>query len=164
MRGVDASPRTLPGVSRRCGGLAVAAILLLVGCSPLGSSGAPLPGSAPIVTVTMDEYRVDVPRSLPAGRVVFRIVNAGDEAHEPEFVPLPEDMPPINEQLQGDQRAAIAPFAGIPPVEPGETGTFAVDLVPNVRYAFICFARTADGQLHARLGESAEFRAGQPAQ
>lgn len=156
MRAAAAPPRRPATVAARAGWL-TATIVLAVGCA----TEAPLPEGPPVRTVTIDEYGIAFKRPVPAGRVVFRVTNDGEQTHEPEFVPLPEDLPPIDEQLQGDQRVPVAPFAGIPPLEPGETGTFAVDLASGVRYAFVCFARDPDDdELHARQGGNAEFRAG----
>jgi hypothetical protein len=107
----------------------------------------------------MDDYSFDYDQQVPSGRVVFRFVNDGDVAHQPDVVPLPDDLPPIDEQLRGDARAVVFPLAGVPARDPGETGTFAVDLAPGTRYAIICFARNEDGVSHALLGMSSEFRA-----
>lgn len=131
-----------------------------VGCSS-GSDGAALPAGPPVVTVTMTEYDFDFSTPVPSGRVVFRFVNEGRIEHQPDLVPLPEDLPPIAEQLRGEQRAAIAPFAGIPPRQAGDVGSYAVDLVPGQRYAFICFAHDPDDdESHALKGMASEFRAG----
>lgn len=123
--------------------------------------GAALPEPPPVVTVTMREYRFTLPRSVPSGRVVFRFVNAGRVLHQPDMVPMPAGLPPIGEQVRGGTRAAVSPFAGIPPRRPGRTGTFAVDLVPGQRYAIVCFARDSDDEgSHAVKGMTAEFTAG----
>lgn len=55
-------------------------------------------------------------------------------------------------------RRAIAPFASVKTRPPGASTTFAVDLHPGVRYAFVCFVDGPDGVSHALLGMSAEFR------
>lgn len=145
-------------ITRAVGVVAAAAA---VGCTGSGNDRSSLPGGPPVVSVTMTEYDFDHATPVPAGRVVFRFVNDGRLVHQPDLLPLPEDLPPIDEQLRGEQRSAIAPFAGIPPREPGEVGTYAVDLVPGRRYAFICFARDPDDDdSHALKGMTAEFRAG----
>ena len=110
--------------------------------------------------VTLTEYRITYSPPVAAGRVVFRFTNKGKLVHQPDLLPLGEEVPPIDEQLRGDERVAVAPFAGIPPRNPGETGSFAVDLVPGQRYAFVCFARDPNGASHALKGMTAEFRAG----
>ena len=159
---------TLPGkpgargsLSRlpRAGRAALIAVLLSTSCQSSSGAEAPLPPGPPVVVVTMDEYSFEYDKQIPSGRVVFRFVNAGDVAHQPDVVPLAEDIPPIDEQLRGDTRAVVFPMAGVPTRDPGETGTFAVDLAPGARYAIICFARNEDGASHALLGMSSEFRA-----
>lgn len=131
------------------------------GCGGSGRDGAPLPAGPAVVTVTMREYHFDHPTPVPSGRVEFRFVNEGRRVHQPDMIPLSEDLPPIDEQLRGEERAAVTQFAGIPPRNPGEVGTYAVDLVPGQRYAIICFARDPDDdESHALQGMSTEFRAG----
>ncbi len=105
----------------------------------------------------MSEYKFDMDGSPPGGRVVFRARNLGRLDHELVLVALPEDLPPIQEQLRSDERRPASSIARIPPRVSGSTGTFAVDLSPG-RYAFVCFVVDADGQQHARKGMSAEFR------
>lgn len=124
------------------------------------SEDAQLPPGAPTVVVTMRDYGFDYPPEIPAGRVVFRVVNDGQSFHRLTMVPLPEDVPPIKEQLRSTERRFLAPFAGIPDRPPGGIGSFAVDLAPGVRYAMVCFVVDPDGQNHAVKGMSAEFRAG----
>ncbi len=133
--------------------------LLSTSCQSSSSAEAPLPPSPPVVDVTMREYSFEYDQQIPSGRVVFRFVNDGELAHQPDVVPLAEDIPPIDEQLRGETRAVVFPLAGVPTRDPGETGTFAVDLAPGGRYAIICFARNADGTSHALQGMSSEFRA-----
>lgn len=106
----------------------------------------------------MREYRFEYPPAVPSGRVVFRLVNAGRREHQPDLLPLGDDFPPIDEQVRGEQRRVVTPFAGVPPRGPGETGTFAVDLAPGQRYAFVCFAEDPDGRSHALEGMTSEFR------
>ncbi|MGH9151940.1 MAG: hypothetical protein ACRD03_06015 [Acidimicrobiales bacterium] len=133
----------------------------LVSCRASPTEKAPLPEAAPVVAVTLEEYRFGFDRSIPAGRVIFRFRNAGREVHRPALFALPDDLPPLDEQLRGSTRRPIAPFAGMSNRAPGATGTFAVDLVPGRRYGFVCFARGADDRSpHSLEGMSFEFRAG----
>lgn len=106
----------------------------------------------------MLDYRFDLDRSVPAGRVVFRIRNRGQVPHHLTMLPLPEDVPLIAEQLRGTQRRVVEPYAGIYEREPGDSGTFAVDLAPGRRYALICSVQDEDGQPHWRKGMAREFR------
>lgn len=125
--------------------------------------GAPLPEPTPVVPVTMSEYRFKLAPSVPSGRVVFRMRNAGRLAHRVTLVPVPEDMAPIDVQLRGAERRFLEPFAGMPERRPGMTSSFAVDLEPGRRYAFVCFTVDRDNRSHAQKGMAAEFRtAGRP--
>lgn len=144
--------------SRGCMGLGLAAVMA-TSCSAPSEPTIPLPAGAPTVVVTMDEYRFDYDPEVPAGRVVFRFDNVGQLPHRATMLPLPDDLPPIDEQLRGTERQVINPFAGIPDRPPGASGTFAVDLLPGVRYAIICFVEDPDGQSHAQKGMASEFRA-----
>ncbi len=134
-------------------------VVVIAACQSPEASSVPLPSAPPEVLVVMDEYRYQFEQSVPSGRVVFRFRNVGNTEHRPVLLPLSDDLPPIQEQLRGDVRATAAPFAGVPPRQPGESGTFAVDLVPGQRYALVCFARDAEDQSHALLGMATEFRA-----
>lgn len=145
---------------------AVLAVLTAFGaCSSASPERPPAPAPAPVVTVTMLDHRFELDRSVPSGRVVFRIRNSGQEAHHLTMLPLPEDLPPIAEQLRGSQRRVVEPYAGIYDREPGDTGTFAVDLAPGRRYGLICAVRDEDDQPHWMKGMATEFRtAGTPAE
>lgn len=122
--------------------------------------GAPLPAPSPVVDITMREFRFDYPDPVPAGRVVFRIRNAGQRPHRLALLPLEENFPPIDHQVKGTERRAVSPFASIYDRRPGGYGTFAVDLVAGTRYAIVCFTVNSDGESHAVKGMTSEFRAG----
>lgn len=139
--------------------LAVAAMgLLATACNSARDSGAPLPAGSPVIQVTMRDHVFEHVSEIPAGRVVFRFHNAGDAVHRVALLPLPEDLPPIDVQLRGTERRAIAPFASISDRPPGQQGAFAVELVAGQRYAFVCFV-VDEGGSHALKGMSSEFRA-----
>ncbi len=123
---------------------------------------APLPAPVPVVTVTMTEYSFQLDRAVPSGRVVFRMRNVGRLAHSATLLPLPEDLPPIQVQLQGTERRYLAPFAGVPERPPDTSRSFAVELQPGVRYAMICYTIDPDRQNHASKGMSTEFRTAGP--
>lgn len=153
---------TILGGRRTLAGLVAVLILTSTvgGCGRSGPARAfearPAP---PVVGVTMQEYRFEHPPQIPSGRVIFEIRNSGREQHKLALLPLDEQLPPLDAQLRGSERRIITPFAGIPPRQPGRTGTFAVDLVPGQRYALVCFLSTPAGELHALKGMNAEFRA-----
>ncbi len=137
----------------------LALVLAVSGCQVSPDMQGFLPPPPPEVLVEMEEYRYQYEEPIPSGRVVFRFRNNGEVEHRPVLLPLSDELPPIQEQLRGDTRATAAPFAGIPPRQPGETGAFAVDLVPGLRYALICFARDSQDRPHATQGMAIEFRA-----
>lgn len=97
------------------------------------------------------------PATVPVGRLVFRITNAGAAEHSVVLVSLPEDVPPIGEQLRSDDRRGVPTFAKVPARPPGSNDTFAVDLPPG-RYALVCFVTDPDGVSHAAKGMASEFR------
>lgn len=142
------------------------AMAVLISCSSSSvSSKAPLPPSAPVVEVTLTEYRFELEPSLPVGRVVFRFINRGSEAHWPSLFRLDDDFPSIQEEVLNTVPRFLPHYAEVPPRPPGSTGTFAVDLVPGQRYALVCFMTTADGTGHANKGMTWEARArGGPAE
>lgn len=107
----------------------------------------------------MAEYRFDYdPAAIPAGRVVFRARNVGGEPHNLIMIPLAEDVPPIDVQLRGSERRLVEPFAGFYDRPPGDTGSFAVDLVAGQRYAMICTLPASDDEPHWKKGMVTEFR------
>ena len=139
----------------RGGWVAVASALLLgAGCS---SSERSAPPPAPVVDVAMAEYRFEYAPPARAGRVVFRARNLGQLEHELVLVYLPEDFPPVREQLESSKRRPVSNLGRSPVRPPGATGTFAVDLAAG-RYALVCFVKDADGNQHAVKGMAAEFR------
>lgn len=134
-----------------------AAVTALASVLPAcASGGAPLPGRPAVAEVAMREYRFDH-GAIPRGRVVFRVRNAGRLFHRLSLIPLPPDLPPIQEQLRGNQRAVVFTQADVPDTPPGGTGTFAVDLSPG-RYALVCFIVEPNGASHALQGMASEFR------
>lgn len=123
-------------------------------CAP--ASGT-LPPSPPLVEVTLSEYDFAYDAPVPSGRVVFEVTNAGGTDHELALVPLPDDLPPLDEQLRSDKRQALGTLANSSVLEPGASRRFAVDLAPG-RYGMLCFVTDADGTPHALKGMTSEFR------
>jgi hypothetical protein len=105
----------------------------------------------------MSEYAFTHPPRVSPGRVVVRARNLGRLPHELVMVILPEDVPPIGEQLRSPERRVVASLASLPARGPAREGTFAVDLAPG-RYAFICFVADEDGGQHDQKGMSSELQ------
>jgi len=137
--------------------VAVAALMTAVGVScDRQAPPAPLPPPPAVVDITMRDYEFRYDPDIPPGRVVFRVRNAGPSAHEVDLVSLPEDMPPIDEQLRGSERRFVDAVAVMPTHQPGTSGVFAADLRPG-RYALVCFLLDAEGKAHALRGMNSEF-------
>lgn len=154
---------------RQLGWVAVLALLTLAGgCGWPGSAPAASQGdeqwppSVPEVEVDMYDYGFRFDTSVPAGRVIFRVRNTGSVPHRVTLVPLPEDVPPIEEQVAGDERRTVNPLGATNRRAPGTGSAFAVDLEKGRRYALICYEKDDEGVVHARKGGAAEFRAGGP--
>ena len=126
---------------------------------------APLPTAPPPILVTMREYRFDFnAASIHRGRVIFKVVNDGKLVHRLALIPLPEDFPPIEEQLHGTVRQVVQEAVAIRNLEPpakgqqhGMTESFAFDLYPG-RYAFVSLYIDPDGVAQALKGMANEFR------
>ncbi len=130
------------------------AIVTATGCS---APTAPLPPRPPAVDVTMQDFRFDVKGAIPRGRVVFNVNNAGHRNHRLALVYLPDNLPPLDVQLRGTERASVDELASLPTRPPGARDRFAADLDPG-RWAFICFLVEPDGTSHALQGMAREFR------
>jgi len=105
----------------------------------------------------MTEYAFRHPPTVPPGRQVFRVTNAGSAPHSLVLVALADDVPPILEQLRSDTRRATPTLAKLPSRPPGSHDTFAVEL-PAGRYGLVCFVIAPDGVSHATKGMASEFR------
>lgn len=143
------------------GGWRIAWLAPLLAASACARSegAALLPARPQTVDVVMREYRFDYTPPASAGRVVFNVRNGGRLHHDLVLVLLPEDVPPLAEQLRGSDRRVVATIASVPDRAPGQRATFATDLAPG-RYGLICFVKDADGVQHAQKGMSSEFRVG----
>ncbi|MGQ0744967.1 MAG: hypothetical protein ACT4OS_11665 [Acidimicrobiales bacterium] len=144
------------------------ALLILFPLAVLPSCSSPpperpaAPAPPPRIDVAMEEFRyVSTRTDVPAGRVVFGLANAGQQFHQPLLAILPDDLPPILEQLRGTTRRSIGSLVNNPGLPPGVRSAIAVDLEPGQRYAFICVAKSPEAeQDHSRMGMVWEFRAG----
>lgn len=106
----------------------------------------------------MHDYRFDFRPPTRPGRTVFVADNLGRQRHELFLIRLPDDLPPLAEQLRGTNRRIITPLAAVRTQDPGGTGTFAVDLDAG-RYGLTCFIKdTESDQPHALKGMVSEFR------
>lgn len=142
---------------RRASALVALAGVVLTGSSCRDTS-ASVQDSPHQMRLVMSEYRIDQSGDAGRGRVVFEVLNEGRENHGITLYALPEDFPPINEQLQGETRRILnTTIASIYDFPPGRVDVFAADLTPG-RYALVCFVRSPDGIAHSKKGMATEFR------
>lgn len=133
-------------------------LALLGGCSSHAASVAPLPPPPQIVDVTISEYHFAYPPAVHAGRTVFVGRNVGRVAHTLRLFPVDDSTPPVDAQLHGTKRLFARPFGGTR-VQPGSSGTFAVNLLPGQRYFMVDLDRDPAGDTYALKGLDSEFRA-----
>lgn len=122
-------------------GLLALSALLAVGTWVTVSSGAAFAQASTRMTVTLLEYQIISERTdVPAGEVVFDVVNSGEEVHE--FVLIKSDMdikalPPSAIKGEVDE-AAIGEFiGGFEDVPTGGMKSGALTLSPG-RYILLC--------------------------
>lgn len=153
-------------LSHRLWRLVAAAVVLaglLAGCAGAGSSEEPLPPEAATVEVRLADDELSLEgRPVPAGRVVFEVRNVGEHDHRLTLAPIGDDRPPMEQDVADETERPIRQLARVPTLKPGETGTFAVDLAPDQRYAMVDYAEAPDGTQYMDLGVVGEFRT-QPA-
>ncbi len=137
----------------------VVVLALLGACTTGPRAAVSLPPSPAVVEVVEQDYGyiLNPTGEIPPGRAVFQVSNRSQLAHDLVLVRLPEDLPPILDQLRSAQRRSADPLAQLPPHPPGSDDAFAVDLAPG-RYALLCFVKDETGEPHALKGMAVEFR------
>ena len=142
-----------------------------------GGTATPAVGIDPTadVTVAVSEFTIDLSGSIPAGRRVWHVTNAGEQSHELTLVKTPELL--TVEQVQTiiglPEGSALPP--GVPDpatfeflatgpktMSAGREIWIEVDLAPGHYVAFCSQPDAATGQPHALLGEVAVFTVGEP--
>ena len=121
------------------------------------TAAEPLPPTPARVQITMHDYRFEMAGEIARGRVVVEVTNQGTMNHALTLISLPDDFPPLDEQLRGDERRGAASVARVPARPPGEGSKFALDAQPG-RYGLVCFVADADGLTHGQKGMNFEFR------
>ena len=125
------------------------------------TSEAPAPVGGTVV-VTATEYAFDLTAELPAGTTTFSLVNAGEEKHFIDIVPLTDDAPPVGDLIELPDNKVEKFFAGPPnhiaTVPPGETSTKTLEIdLQAGRYGYVCFFSEKGEKPHALLGMFGEF-------
>jgi hypothetical protein len=123
-------------------------------------SGAPAKAD---YTVTMVDYRFELPQNVVAGAHTWHVVNTGKEPH---FALVAKMMP--GKTLKDVMAAFMSSDQSGPPPVDFEHAVFAQvlttghaedvtwNLTPG-HYAVVCFVATKDGTEHARMGMLQEF-------
>ena len=95
------------------------------------------------VDVTLEDFSIDMPATLPSGPMTFRVANEGGQAHE------------ILLLQEGDDPDRHTP--GVTPFNPGSTVWDDFVLEPG-KYVAVCnFPDAETGKSHAALGMKTEF-------
>lgn len=97
------------------------------GIAPMISSGAPEPADEmKMIHVGLNEYRIDIGEELPAGRVMFHIMNSGSFPHSFGVRSSPSA---VSGGETYDRSLAS-------PLQPGQMGTLEVELKPGSYVAY----------------------------
>lgn len=121
--------------------------------------------SSYIVDVTAVDYAFGMPSEIPSGWVTFRMKNMGKEEHLGIVDKYPDSLGykglsgMISEALKQDGMEGFSPmlglregqFGGPAMLSPELTGETTVFLEPGL-YAFTCWVKTPDGELHLQKG------------
>ena len=123
-------------------GLLALSALLAVGAWVTLSSGSAFAQASTRMTVTLLEYQILLERmDVPAGEVVFDVVNTGEEVHE--FVVVKSDLdiaalPPSPNVKDEVDETAIGQFIdGLENVQPAAGAEKRMTLSPG-RYILLC--------------------------
>jgi uncharacterized cupredoxin-like copper-binding protein len=118
---------------------------------PAAATAAP----AAQVTITATDYKLDVPATLTAGPVSFRLVNSGKELHQAQIVRLEQGktMADLTTAMkhEGPPPSWLSFVGGPNGIAPGQEATTIAALTPG-KYAMICLIPSPDGVPHMMKG------------
>jgi uncharacterized cupredoxin-like copper-binding protein len=130
------------------GGVAMAALVAgLAACGSAAATSTPVPSkttSAPVSgdqTVTLSEWKVEVPTSIKAGQVNFKIVNGGSMEHELLVFKSDKSIAAYPKQDTGainEEDPSITKVSDGPNIPTGASQQRTVDLSKPGRYLFTC--------------------------
>jgi uncharacterized cupredoxin-like copper-binding protein len=100
------------------GAFAIGMLVCAAGCSLTPAANAQTTSAAGTIEVKLSEYKIDMPKTVPAGSTTFKVTNTGQELH--------------NFEIEGN---GIEKRVG--ELNPGETKTVLVELKPG-KYEVYC--------------------------
>jgi uncharacterized cupredoxin-like copper-binding protein len=113
MAAVCATPAASPGASPAVAAAATATPSASAPASPMAS-----PTATRCVTVSLSEFKIDMPTTLPAGTTTFQVTNKGTITHSFE--------------IEGQGIEKRLPHT----LDPGQSATLTVDLKPGAYEAY----------------------------
>ena len=137
--------------------VATVVTLLLVGGGTAAASPPPEDAVAlPVAEVTLDDFSITMPDTLPAGAVRVEATNVGAEDHEVSFARVVDgatvaDVAAADQQSDSAADALLDFYGGATEVRPGATETVEVDL-PAGTYLVLDLIPSSDGTPHVDLG------------
>jgi uncharacterized cupredoxin-like copper-binding protein len=94
--------------------------------------------AAPTIRVSVGDFKIDAPKHVPAGDVIFLVHNKGPDAHEFIVVRSSRSLPLRKDGVTADETAFEKQTAGaLEPGQPGSDRELRVHLKPG-RYELIC--------------------------
>ena len=113
------------------------------------------------LTVTMKDYLIDFPETLPAGPRIIKVINNGPDVHELNLLRLEDGKTAedVSQYLAAPKGPPpFVPIGGINGMEPGASGYVELDLEPGT-YVAICYIPTpkSEGHPHFTRGMIKEF-------
>lgn len=133
-----------------------AAIVPAIATVPTTTQAASPATTGTLVTVEVTNFAfLTLPKSVPAGRVTFRLVNKGTKLHHLQLLRLPANgsiAQVYAKFLDGFARPAVTLAASGPSAAwAGQTIEATLTLSPG-RYAVLCWVPAPDGKLHLMKG------------
>jgi len=137
-------------MSRNAAASALAAAVIASGCAPATPKASP-------INVTVADYSITAPATVPASMTKFHVVNTGKEPHQAALVRLDSGKTYADFQaalkVQGPPPAWIV-WVGGTLAAPGDSSDVIVPLEPG-NYAWYCLIPSPDKIPHAMKGMSA---------
>jgi uncharacterized cupredoxin-like copper-binding protein len=133
--------------------------------SEQAAPAADVPAVAPAapaaqVTITATDFKLDVPATLTAGPISFRLVNSGKELHQAQIVRLEQGKTIADLKTamkhEGPPPSWLSFVGGPNGIAPGHEATTIAALTPG-KYAMICLIPSPDGVPHLAKGMLQEF-------